>query len=225
MSKLLLAGAVLAIAAPLPAQTAAPAPMAPMAQQGGGKSITRAEFIQRAVAAFQRADTNHDGIVTADELNALQAQGGGWKRAPGGGQWKRSEGAMANPNAAFDRLDTNHDGVLSRQEFAAGRQVRIEQRRIVMQNDPTQPGAQPMAGDMQAMHGMHHGGRGGMGGGAGMLRMADLNHDGRITLQEVQAVAAQHFDMMDTNHDGVLTPDERKANRGHMMPMDMKRGN
>jgi hypothetical protein len=222
MRKLVLASLAAAIAAPLMAQVAPTAPMAPMTQQGG-KSITRAEFIQRAVAAFQRADTNHDGVVTADELAALQAQGGGgWKQSPDGGQWKRSEGPMANPNAAFDRLDTNHDGVLSRQEFAAGREVRIEQRRVMMQNGQGQAGAQPMAGDMQAMHGMHRGG--GMGG-AGMLRMADLNHDGRITLQEVQTVAAQHFDMMDTNHDGVLTPDERKANRGHMMPMDMKRGN
>ena len=57
------------------------------------------------------------------------------------------------------------------------------------------------------MHGM------GMGMGMGMhgqmFEMADANHDGRVSLQEMTKVALQHFDSADANHDGTLSPEER----------------
>ena len=48
-------------------------------------------------AAFERADTNHDGKLSAQEAKALPAMGN-----------------------RFKQLDTDHDGALSREEFDEG---------------------------------------------------------------------------------------------------------
>ncbi len=118
--------------------------------------------------------------------------------------------AMRDPNAAFDRLDANRDGMINRDEFARGRQMRME-KRIVVKRDGATPG-QP--GAMRGKRGM----RGGMMGG-GMLKMADANNDGRVTLQEATSGAMRHFDMVDTNRDGRITPEERRAGSGMMRQM------
>jgi hypothetical protein len=64
------------------AQTAAPASpstSAPAARTRGG-DITRDEYIDRARPAaekrFDRMDTNHDGVLTADERRAAREQRG-----------------------------------------------------------------------------------------------------------------------------------------------------
>jgi hypothetical protein len=51
---------------------------------------------------------------------------------------------------------------------------------------------------------------------AHLFAMADANHDGRVSLQEAEAVALARFDRMDLNHDGKLTPDERRQARERM---------
>ena len=55
--------------------------------------------------------------------------------------------------------------------------------------------------------------------GGAMLRMADANRDGRVSLAEATTGALQHFDMMDSNRDGRITPEERAAGRAHMRQM------
>jgi len=42
-----------------------------------------------------------------------------------------------------------------------------------------------------------------------MFEMADANKDGRVSLQEAQSAALQHFDMVDANRDGQITREER----------------
>ena len=58
------------------AQTAAPSTSAPAARTRGG-DITRDEYIDRARRAaerrFDRMDTNHDGVLTAEERRAARA--------------------------------------------------------------------------------------------------------------------------------------------------------
>ena len=54
---------------------------------------------------------------------------------------------------------------------------------------------------------MHMGMSGALGGH--MFDLADINRDGRVTLQEATAAALRHFDMADVNRDGQLTPEER----------------
>jgi hypothetical protein len=74
-----------AVALAQPASPAAPAsPASPSAAppRERGASITRDEYIQRAVerarkaaaARFDRMDTNHDGVLTAEERRAARAQ-------------------------------------------------------------------------------------------------------------------------------------------------------
>jgi hypothetical protein len=48
-------------------------------------TLTRAEFLARPVAMFDHADTNKDGVVTADELKAARAghdRRGKWQDMP-----------------------------------------------------------------------------------------------------------------------------------------------
>jgi hypothetical protein len=67
-----------------PATTApeAPATTAPRAASTKGGDITKEEYIEHAVerakraaaARFDRLDTNHDGVLTADERHAARAE-------------------------------------------------------------------------------------------------------------------------------------------------------
>ena len=100
----------------------------------------------------------------------------------------RNRMAAGNPGAAFDRLDANRDGAISRDEFGRAREMRSEVR------------------------GMRKAGRT-RGIGGGMMKLADLDRDGRVSLQEATNKALQRFDRVDANRDGRITPDERRQNR------------
>jgi len=188
------------------------------------RTMTRADVSQHVGKLFARLDTNHDGFVTQEEIDALHAgmmMGmGGMKH--GADAMSRGMHAMStvpgmpmpDRGAMFDRLDVNHDGSISRQEYLATRPQIREERRIVMRNGdgmgaPSAPGEHPM---MMHMRGM--GGHMGMGGfGRKLFEMADANHDSRVSLQEAQAAALAHFDRADINRDGKITPDERRQIR------------
>ena len=220
---LLIAALATAAAVPLMAQ-ATPGPVvhvapitSPMRMKMSDKIITRAEVQAMVQAHFAQIDTNHDGFITKAEMEAAHANmnmGGHAMGERGMGERGMGDHAMRDPNAAFDRLDTNKDGMISRDEFAKGRELRIEQR-VVINGD----GKMPM-GEGMRMHGK--GGMGGMGMMmGGMMKMADANKDGRVSLQEATAAALQRFDRADTNHDGRLTPDERRA--AHQMMSQMRK--
>ncbi len=201
MARLLVAGLLLATAAPLLAQPAPP--VAPMAPRAPMATMTRADVQTRVQAQFVKRDANRDGFLTAEELTRRGATPDGAMRVRRMG----GERAARDPNAAFDRLDANRDGSISRAEFTSAREVRIEKRVVV--NGQRQPGA---------MRGMRQGGGGTMMGAA-MLRMADTDRDGRVSLAEATSGALRHFDMIDANRDGRITPEERAAGRVHMQQM------
>ena len=49
--------------------------------------------------------------------------------------------------------------------------------------------------------------------GSAIVRLfdaADVNKDGRVSLEEARQAVLQHFDAADLNRDGTLTPDERR---------------
>ncbi|MEO7815177.1 MAG: EF-hand domain-containing protein [Sphingomicrobium sp.] len=196
MNKFLIGAAALAVSLPALAQ------VAPMA----GNQQTRAEVVAKAQKHFAMMDTNRDGAIVADEMSAMGGQRHG---ARGNRDMAMHDGPMGNPGAMFDRLDANHDGSISRDEFARGHQMRVE-RKVVINGAP---------GDEHAGMKMHGMGGAKMGGGMGrhMLKMADANNDGRITLPEMTNAALQRFDRADTNHDGVVTKDERQAMHHQMM--------
>ncbi|UPT61557.1 MAG: signal transduction protein [Hyphomonadaceae bacterium JAD_PAG50586_4] len=88
-------------------------------------SITRAEAREARLAAFERADANHDGYLSEAERNAggangMMRQGLGAADTNGDGRVSRDE-ALAAPYRGFDRLDANNDGVISSQEMQAVR--------------------------------------------------------------------------------------------------------
>ena len=98
---------------------------------------------------------------------------------------------------AFERLDTNRDNMISREEFDSMRTMRQAHR-----------------GEWAGKRGQHMAMRGhGM-----MLRRADADKDGRVSLAEAQAAAVQHFDNVDLNHDGRITPEERQQMRQQRCP-------
>jgi len=204
------------------------APMAPMARPGHpnvmimtNKTMTRADVSNHVGKLFAHLDTNRDGYLTREEIQAQHQK----MMTMGPDIEKRlaEHGVqIGDRGAIFDKLDANRDGNISRQEFMAGRSEVRERRVIVMRdgNAPMTSGAMP---HMPGQHGMKmrmmH--MGGMGFGGKMFDMADANHDGRVSLAEAQAAALAHFDRADANHDGRITPDEHRDMR--MMRIERRR--
>jgi len=205
-------------------------------------AMSRDEVVKHVRELFARLDTNHDGFITKNEVEAFHQKFAGMahmghdmgERAHGMAEMghemaeRYSDGGMPmrmpmpDRGAVFDRLDINHDGMISRAEFMAGKPEVREQRVMIMRPGPdAAPGAPmpPMDGHPQMkmeMHMRHMGGMemGGMGGmGMHLFEMADANHDGRISLGEAEATALAHFDKADVNHDGKITPDEHQQIR------------
>ena len=207
MNRILIGAAALAVAVPAMAQVQTPvAPMAPRMEA----TQTRDQVVAKVRDHFAKMDTNRDGFVAGDEMQAMRGQHQGMKRQMGERRGRGGDRmAMANPGAAFDRLDANRDGMISRDEFGKAREIRSE-RRVVRNGTPGAPGA-AMDGEHRGMRKMHRMGGGRMGGG--MMRMADLDRDGRVSLQEATTSALQRFDRVDANRDGRITPDERRQNR------------
>ncbi len=221
MNRILLSATALALAVPAIAQPPAPPPARPMTPRMEMPQ-TRDQAIARVREHFAMMDTNRDGFVAGDEMQSMRGHHNGQRqmgerRGRGGERMARNEGPMRDPAAAFDRLDANRDGMISREEFGRAREVR-EERRVVVNGVPGVPG---MAG---ARHGPGgKGERAHMGGmGGGMMRMADLDRDGRVSLQEATTSALQRFDRIDLNRDGRITPEERQQQREQRKAM---RGN
>jgi Ca2+-binding EF-hand superfamily protein len=127
MNRLLIAALPLLIVTPAFAQDG----------QGGHSmpaSQTKAEAEERVQMVFDQLDTNHDGFITQDEVDAFTKMMGNNPRITGrvtkmfvesdanhDGKLSAAE-AKAHADAAFDAADTNHDGVLSPEERQASRE-------------------------------------------------------------------------------------------------------
>jgi len=94
-------------------------------------NITRDEFLARPIAAFDRMDSNHDGVISAAERPQRPATAGanagdGQRRerpnfdTNGDQQISQSE-FQAMGARMFDRLDANHDGRVTQAEAQAAR--------------------------------------------------------------------------------------------------------
>ncbi len=210
MNRMIFGAAALLVAVPAMAQMQAPqvAPAPPMAQRMD-MTQTRDQAVAKVREHFARMDINRDGFVNEAEMQSVRDDRRGKRQMGerrGRGGDRLAMRAMRDPAQAFDRLDANRDGMISREEFGRAREMRQE-RRVV------QGGAPGMDGDRRAMRQDRQRMGGGRMGGGGMMRIADLDRDGRVSLQEATTSAMQRFDRVDANRDGRITPDERRQQR------------
>ena len=183
------------------------------------KAMIRAQFTAR--------DANDDGVLSGEELTghamaSMMVHRGqplkegelkSWTDKNGKGIVVKTIGtgedlagpdmeelkALADPDKAFDRMDANKDGMISREEFAKGREVRIE--RFVTTD------GKPIEGKTMRMHRM-------VGDHAPIMMMhigktSDADGDGKVTRAEAEAYALAKFDEKDKNKDGELSREER----------------
>lgn len=137
------------------------------ADQDADGRISRAEFVGTRVDRLSTLDTNGDGSVAADEMQA-------------GREARREQGADRH----FARLDANSDGTVARAEFDAARESR-----------PERAGRGAHRG-MRAMRG-RHGGEGRERGPVSIAEAQtrsgeafdrlDANGDGYLTPEDRQA--------------------------------------
>jgi hypothetical protein len=153
LASCLLASCLAALAAPLAAQTPPPPPGGydppPPGPDGqgpggggygrhGGRPLTRDDAAASVQRGFAALDTNHDGVVTRDEVEAYRQARRAEMRArrdgegappppssggPGGpppGGFGRGVGPLLNSPAWFDLADANHDGRVTPAEAQAG---------------------------------------------------------------------------------------------------------
>ena len=233
MKKLLISGAAAALVVALAPAIAQPAPPPPPGVASGtapprielvppaaprmhmtvmsSKAITRDEALRHVRDLFARLDSNRDGFITKQEVEAFHQKMAGMETMHGefGKRFAEEHSPAPDRAAMFDKLDTNHDGSISRAEFMAAHPQLQERRVLIMREGasaraPDVPGEPGMKMRMHGM-GMHE-----MGFGGHLFEMADSNHDGRVSLAEAEAVAIAHFDRADLNHDGKITPEERE---------------
>lgn len=115
--------------APTTAPAATPAPGARHAMKvdtDGDGVVTREEAASfpRLASSFDQIDTNKDGKLGADEMQAWRAQMRGSMHGDRRGMDPERQARMQERrNACFDKADANHDGQLSRAEFAKMHEV------------------------------------------------------------------------------------------------------
>ena len=84
--------------------------------------LSKTELPERMQGLFDRADTNHDGFLTSDEIRKLAAaqappDDGPEERGRGEGRGE-GRGGQRPPDPLMNALDLNHDGTLSASEIA-----------------------------------------------------------------------------------------------------------
>lgn len=212
---ILIAGAAaIAVAIPAIAAQVADGPGPRMMMQA---DMTRAQVEAMVKDKFAMADTNKDGAVTMEEINAA-----------------RTARHAQRMDDRFKAMDTNTDGSISRAEFDSAHERMMGQmapgdgpgmgagmgpgHQGMGQGGPGMMHGGPGMGGPGMMHGMGKGGPGMMGhGGAGMgmkfgprmFERADANKDGKVTLAEANKAALAHFDEVDANKNGTVTAQER----------------
>lgn len=100
-----------------------------MLDSDGDRRISREEHAGHSRDMFETMDTDHDGKVSNDEMDAVRRQYYGDKRSPTAREIARvdsnGDGVMSAEEhetatrAEFDRMDADHDGFLTTAELDA----------------------------------------------------------------------------------------------------------
>jgi hypothetical protein len=159
---------------------------------------------------FRQADRNHDGVLTADEM-------------------------QADADRFFAMLDADHNGEIEPDELAHYEYEIAPDIQVMAKTRPNPHDPAPVARGDDSADEIGHGRRRqrgrednaqlGIGGGLqGAARYAllnipepvaaaDTNFDRGISLSEFRQAAAARFGLLDTRHAGELTLDELQARR------------
>lgn len=174
--------------------------------------MTQDEFDATTRARFARLDKNGDGVIDASEIEASlnrRFEHRGFGRGVLGQRLIRA-------------FDTDRDGKVTKDEFMATVRSRFAQ--MDLNNDgritdedlpPAMRGRNILAGDSD-----------GRGPGRRILRLlrdADANKDGVVTLDEALAAADQRFAGLDRNKDGVIDKADGDALRAETVDYRVKR--
>ena len=141
---------------------------------------------------MEKIDTNHDGMISAQE-HADHAR------------------------AMFDRMDANHDGMLSKAELESAHGMHHEHEEGDEHEKHEHEASdehEKHEHDEHEKHEHEHDGHE-HGDSADMhhdtMAAMDTNHDGMVSAAEHAAYMKAMFDKADANHDGMLSKDEIKA--------------
>ena len=110
--------------------------------------------------------------------------------------------ASASVGTAFDGADLNHDGQISRAEFVAARQQRFD--RLDRNHDGVISNADFPRGARNGRRWTRI---------DASIAVADANHDGVITREELAHAPTPIFDQADTNRDGYVSRAEADVAR------------
>lgn len=156
--------------------------------RNGDGVLSRDEVPERLQGLFTRADVNHDGKLSSEEIRASAAGQTGPK-----GRVQHS-GNATRMDPVLDAIDTDHDGILSAQEILA---APVSLKSLDKDGDGELSSAELRPKQMTPVDRAKH-----------MLDEWDTNKDGKITKAEAPDRMQQQFENIDTNHDGFLTEDE-----------------
>lgn len=203
--------ALLTTAALAAAGLAYAAPRADLNEDG---QVTQTEFMSAATTRFVNADTDSDGVLTADEMKAARKA-------------KHEERSTKR----FEGLDANADGVISKDEYDAKRAQRSEKRAARRDvngdgvvNEADREAMKAKRAEKKAERDARKAERGatvnsesetrkGRKGKRGKRANPDSNGDGVVTRAEYEASTLAMFQRLDANNDGVLTKGEGKRGR------------
>jgi len=205
---------------------------------------TRDDVVAHVRDMFGKMDANKDGYITREEADAGHKEMAGKMHAMFTKKFEGADFPHPDRGAMFDKLDANHDGAISRAEYMAAKPD-IRERHVFVMRDgkgPVEVGADGAPGALggppnviilrdgaQPIElGDHPGAKvmrihsPGMGMHGKLFEMADANHDGKVSMDEMTSAALKHFDSADANHDGKLSPDERMQMHREVIEKVMK---
>jgi hypothetical protein len=159
------------------------------------KPIKREKLDKPVTEMFRAADTDHDGMVTLAEFQALLAA--------------RRDTII---RARFDRIDTNHNKSIDPQEFIAWQtglgSVASSDQGAMGDNGPIAESLSPDLGkgdEDQALRVLIE------PLNAVVIANANVNYDKGVSLEELLDYERKRFDGADVDKDGWLTPQELYA--------------